>query len=60
MKKNHFSGNTAWQRVGLSALCLFLAFVLFVMIFVTAFVERALGSILVDGSVTGAPFLPVS
>ena len=50
MKKNYSSGNTAWQRVALSALCLFLAFVLFVMIFVTAFVERALGSILVDGS----------
>ena len=49
MKKKNTSGSNNWQRIALSVLCVFLAFLLFVMIFVTAFVERALGSILIGG-----------
>ena len=50
MKKKQPSGNSTWQRIALSVLCVFLAFLLFVMIFVTAFVERALGSIIIGGT----------
>jgi len=34
-----------WQKIGLSALCIFLALVLFVMVFATAYVEYLLGRI---------------
>jgi len=36
---------TRWKKIGLSVLCVFLALVLFVMIFATAFAERYLGRI---------------
>ncbi len=50
-----------WKRIGLSALCIVLALVLIVMIFVTAYVEKLLGSIeRIDPDETQSPTLSYS
>lgn len=50
MNRSRNSSGFGWKQFGLSVLCLVLAFILFVMIFVTAFVDRALGQISIGGN----------
>ena len=50
MSRSRKPSGFGWKQFGLSVLCLVLAFILFVMIFVTAFVDRALGQISIGGN----------
>ena len=52
MKRNK-SNSQLWQQIGLSFLCLVLAVTLAAMLFVTIFVEQALGEIIVDNGNQG-------
>ena len=43
-----------WQQIGLSLLCLVLAVTFCAMLFVTIFVERALGEIIIENTTQGS------
>ena len=58
MRNNSPSAGVTWQRIALSVLCVFLALVLFAMIFVTAFVDRALGQIALPPDITDGTLPP--